>query len=461
MNFPFFSHAAKPVIRERSEHCISRSDIDPDALKVLYRLSREGYIAYLVGGGVRDLLLGRKPKDFDVGTNATPHEIKRIFRNCFLIGRRFRLAHILFGRNIIETSTFRRRPDPTPVPSEYGMCQMDDNTFGTPEEDANRRDFTVNGLFYDIKTFAVIDYVGGLKDLEKRVLRSIGDPAVRFCEDPVRMMRAVKFASRLEFTIERVTLKAIKKYHSEILKASIPRLYEELTRLFSFRSAERAFRMMWSLGLLSDLLPELSEDISRNGGERADIWKYLRALDNDPESESASNAVRIACLYQSKWMREVGDSGRRSRFSGRTQAVLREVVLQMKMPRTALQSAVCVLESGYRFQEPPDSSRVYKFMGSAFFAEALMFRRVVAVADGADTSVLKEWERAYAEFRDRHNQGGEKPGAGDGFEPWRESGQDDENPRPRRNRRRRYGRHRSRRRDGSESAADNAAQQGG
>ena len=125
MNFPFFNHAAKPVIRERSEHCISRSDIDPDALKVLYRLSGEGYIAYLVGGGVRDLLLGRKPKDFDVGTNATPREIKRIFRNCFLIGRRFRLAHILFGRNIIETSTFRRRPDPTPVPSEYGMCQMD------------------------------------------------------------------------------------------------------------------------------------------------------------------------------------------------------------------------------------------------------------------------------------------------------------------------------------------------
>ena len=199
----FFKRKTGPTIRERSEHCISRSNIDEDALKVLYRLSTAGYTSYLVGGSVRDLLLGRHPKDFDVGTNARPNEIRKIFRNCFLIGRRFRLAHIIFGKKVIETSTFRRQPEETEATN--GLYQAEDNTFGTPEEDAKRRDFTVNGLFYDIKTFSVIDYVGGLKDLEKRDLRCIGDPNIRFREDPVRMMRAVKFAARLDFTIDRAS----------------------------------------------------------------------------------------------------------------------------------------------------------------------------------------------------------------------------------------------------------------
>ena len=223
---PFFKRNDAPVICERAEHCISRSNIDPDALKVLYRLAKAGHVAYLVGGSVRDLLLGRQPKDFDVGTDARPNEIRRLFRNCFLIGRRFRLAHIVFGRKVIETSTFRRQPDT--VESENGLYQTEDNTFGTPEEDAKRRDFTVNGLFYDIKTFSVIDYVGGLKDLEKRLLRCIGDPNIRFREDPVRMMRAVKFASRLGFTVDRASSKAILKHHADILNASAPRLCEEI-----------------------------------------------------------------------------------------------------------------------------------------------------------------------------------------------------------------------------------------
>ena len=169
----FFTRA-KMVTRERNAHCISRANIDPDALRVLYRLANTGHTAYLVGGSVRDLLLGRQPKDFDIGTDARPNDIRRLFRNCFLIGRRFRLAHIVFGRKVIETSTFRRQPEASD--SANGIYQTEDNTFGSPEEDAKRRDFTVNGLFYDIKTFSVIDYVGGLKDLEKRSCAASATP---------------------------------------------------------------------------------------------------------------------------------------------------------------------------------------------------------------------------------------------------------------------------------------------
>ncbi|MCC8180058.1 MAG: hypothetical protein LIP23_03990, partial [Planctomycetes bacterium] len=184
---------ATPSVRCREEHRISRRDIDQDALKVLYRLSRNGYTAYLVGGGVRDLLLGRKPKDFDISTDAKPEEIRALFRNCILIGRRFRLAHIRYSDKIIETSTFRTTPQMTADPTDPAadLFQRDDNIFGTPQEDALRRDFTINGLFYDIDTFSVIDYVGGLEDLEARRIRSIGDPCIRFREDPVRMVRAV------------------------------------------------------------------------------------------------------------------------------------------------------------------------------------------------------------------------------------------------------------------------------
>jgi poly(A) polymerase len=169
-----------PIIRKRSSHTLSRKDIDPDALKVLYRLSRSGYTAYLVGGAVRDLLLKQKPKDFDVSTNAHPSEIKRLFRNCFLIGRRFRLAHIRFGQKIIETSTFRSQPTENKVvdSDKHGaLVQHRDNTFGTPEEDALRRDFTVNGLFYDISTFSIIDHVGGLADLEKKIIKFLDSKA--------------------------------------------------------------------------------------------------------------------------------------------------------------------------------------------------------------------------------------------------------------------------------------------
>ena len=242
---------AEPTIVPRSSHAISRRDIDPGALKVLYRLHEHHYVAYLVGGSVRDLLLNRRPKDFDIGTSAHPHQVKKLFRNCWIIGRRFRLAHVKFGTQTIEVATFRRQVDSTDLTAEAEIAEaleagpeqsptepddqaatptmsgptprkrrrstgaparaterpsrliQRDNTYGTPEEDAFRRDFTVNALFYDIGTFSIIDYVGGLSDLDARLIRCIGDPEVRFLEDPVRMLRAVVLSARLEFTIDR------------------------------------------------------------------------------------------------------------------------------------------------------------------------------------------------------------------------------------------------------------------
>src|ERR687884_725717 len=219
---------AEPTIVPRSQHSISRREIDSDALKVLYRLHEHNYVAYLVGGSVRDLLLGRRPKDFDIGTSAHPYQVKKLFRNCWIVGRRFRLAHVKFGQKVIEVATFRRQlepgeeivqdgvpaPDPTTPEGEHLIHR--DNTFGTPEEDAFRRDFTINALFYDIATFSIIDYVGGLDDLRAGVVRSIGDPLVRFREDPVRMLRAVALAARLDFTIEPTLLGAIRTHRHEI-----------------------------------------------------------------------------------------------------------------------------------------------------------------------------------------------------------------------------------------------------
>src|SRR3977135_3081506 len=250
-----------PRIIPRAEHPISRRDIDPDALKVLYRLRQYDHVAYLVGGSVRDLLLGRRPKDFDIGTSAHPYQVKKLFRNCWIIGRRFRLAHVKFGMKVIEVATFRRQvaageevvadgvPAPDPTTPEGEQLMHHDNTFGTPEEDAFRRDFTINALFYDIATFSIIDYVGGLEDLRAGIVRAIGDPEVRLREDPVRMLRAVARAARRNFTIDPPVLDGIRTHRHEISHSSAPRLLEEYYKILRAGSAEKTFRMLAEVGL--------------------------------------------------------------------------------------------------------------------------------------------------------------------------------------------------------------------
>lgn len=246
----------EPIVLPRSEHNISRKNIDPDALKVLYRLSRNGFKAFLVGGCVRDLLLGRTPKDFDVATDATPDEVKALFRNGFLIGRRFRLAHIRFGRHkVIEVATFRRKPEEEELPEDdsdhFGYVE---NVFGTPDTDASRRDFTINALFYDIDTFAVLDYTGGLEDLEQRRLRVIGEPAVRFTEDPVRMLRCLEFCARLDFSMEERVRDAIYMQAPLIAEAAPPRIREEVMELFRHRVGAPVLRNAQAHRLLAPLL---------------------------------------------------------------------------------------------------------------------------------------------------------------------------------------------------------------
>ena len=249
-------HPDQPVILPRAEHSLSRSRIDPNTLSVLYRLHRAGHLAYLVGGGVRDLLLERTPKDFDVGTDATPQQVKRLFRNCYLVGRRFRLAHVRFGADkLVEVATFRRQATSDDLPEDPNDHHfMVENVFGTPREDAFRRDFTINALFYDIGTFSIIDHVGGLADLKARRLRVIGDPLVRFTEDPVRMLRALEFAARLGFTLDETTREGIYARAPLIADAAPARIREELLELFRHAVAGKVLRQAQACGLLEPLL---------------------------------------------------------------------------------------------------------------------------------------------------------------------------------------------------------------
>jgi poly(A) polymerase len=303
----------QPVIVPRAEHAVSRKEIDPDALRVLYRLHQNNYLAYLVGGSVRDLLLGRRPKDFDIGTSAHPYQVKRLFRNCWIIGRRFRLAHIRFGTNTIEVATFRRQLSAEELaaldaqPPDHGIpidghhagrpdrMLHRDNTFGTPEEDAFRRDFTVNALFYDIASFSIIDYTGGLRDLESRTIRCIGDPEERFQEDPVRMLRAVAMAARLDFSIDPPIDTAIAKHRGEIARSAPARLIEEFYKLLRAGASERAFRMLAERRLLEPIAHQLQK------GAGEGMWQSLSALDAyrhrfEQTPDTLTNAVLLGSL---------------------------------------------------------------------------------------------------------------------------------------------------------------------
>lgn len=234
---------------------LDRSAIDPDADRVVRKLNRAGYKAYLVGGCVRDLLVGQSPKDFDVATSATPNEIRATFRNSRIIGRRFRLVHVVFGPKIIETATFRANPRDE---DDHDLLIRRDNVFGTEAEDARRRDFTINGLFYDVEREEVLDHVGGLADLDAKLIRTIGDPDIRFQEDPVRMLRAIKFAARLNFGFEASTWNAMLRWRTEISKCAPPRLLEEVHRLLRGGAARRSFELMVETNVLSVLSPHIA-----------------------------------------------------------------------------------------------------------------------------------------------------------------------------------------------------------
>ncbi len=285
----------------RDAHPISRKDISPNALRVLYRLREAGFGAYLVGGAVRDLLVGGHPQDFDVATSATPEEVRSLFRNCRLIGRRFRLAHVVYGREIIEVATFRANVDDGSGDRELheGGRLLRDNVYGTIEDDAIRRDFTANALYYAIEDFSVRDYTGGFEDVQARVLKLIGDPEQRYREDPVRMLRAVRLAAKLDFSIEPGTAEPIARL-APLLKESAPaRLFEETLKLFLSGHAVASFEGLERHGLLPALLPETAAALksNRSGALRSMLLEGLRGTDARVASdEPVSPAFLFALL---------------------------------------------------------------------------------------------------------------------------------------------------------------------
>jgi poly(A) polymerase len=266
-----------PHIIPRPEHNVSRKDIDVEALKVLYRLHHAGYTAYLVGGSVRDLLLGKTPKDFDVVTDARPGELRKLFRNSRIIGRRFRLVQVFFkGGRIVEVSTFRRRSEFDEMPEVEGSPSRD-NTFGTPAEDAQRRDLTINGLFYNIADFSLVDYVGGMEDLRAGRIRVIGDPAVRFVRDPVRMLRVLRHAARTGFNIDAATWEEIRTRGPLIRICPPARVRDEILKDFRSGAAGPFFNLMVASNLFYAIFPAWGGRLEKSGENR--LFELIGRID--------------------------------------------------------------------------------------------------------------------------------------------------------------------------------------
>ena len=395
--------------------------LDQDALRVISRLERQGHEAYLVGGCVRDLLIGRRPKDYDVATSAHPRQIKRLFRNGRIIGRRFRLVHIYYGAHIVETATFRRDPprladgeaDGAEREVEGGEIHADefddlliteDNEYGTAEEDARRRDFTVNALFLDPLENQILDYVGGLDDLEAGVLRTIGDARKRIAEDPVRILRAIKFATRLGFRIEDRTWEAMCTLAPSLSRSAAPRVLEEILRLLRSGTALGAFRMMRACGALRVVLPQIDHYLGSKDDavaqERADgFWRLLEALDNDVHSGYVpSTAVCIALLFLRIVEREAFPDTRTlpgppPDLVTVTGEVLDELANVTRLPRRDVNRARRIVLQQRRFtQASTKRFRPLLFMRSEEFPEALELFRLRVAARGQGWDIYEGWK---------------------------------------------------------------------
>ena len=384
---------------------IRRDQLDADAVRVVERLHHFQHKAYLVGGCVRDLLLGRKPKDFDVATSAKPNDLRRIFRNCRIIGRRFRLAHIFFGRKIIETATFRSNPrsaEDEGVQNGNDTSKSDllirhDNAFGTEEEDARRRDFTINGLFYDVQTGQVIDHVNGLVDLEARLVRTIGDPDIRFREDPVRIMRAVKFAARCDLTIEQETYRRMMEHKGEVAKCAQARVSEEFFRLLRAGAARRSFELLLGTGLLEVIAPDLARALSQSPTDEpgrlrlARFWAYLAAVDRWTVSHDTapSDALLLATLLLPP-LRDAlhPDSTAFSDLGQLVSQSAQSIVDQLKTSRRDTELArQILLATRYLFPSSTPNRRRPKLEGREFFEDAQHLVEIVTDAETSDSTL--------------------------------------------------------------------------
>lgn len=391
---------------------MSRKHVSPNALSALYRLHARGFIAYLVGGCVRDLLLGRTPKDFDIGTDATPNQIKKLFRNCRLIGRRFRLAHLHFKNEIVEVSTFRRAGSPSdnPEPEEEGRPKrprhikdeegmvLVDNVFGTPEEDALRRDFTINALAYNIADASLIDFSTGLADLNDRVIRPIGEPSVRFTEDPVRMLRAVRFAASHGFDIESAAWESICELSSTISRVPPARLYEEIQKLFLLGSARTAFRLMDKSRLLSTLFPSLGRSIDGNSRCRELLEANLAFIDQAYRSGgmALSPALFFAALFgpsleRAALVRHKEGIPRHQALDETCALFMEEISKTVSVPGRVggRMRAILALQASLHKMPP---RRPASIAGRSEFAEALAYLRIAAETKKEYKPSLEWWD---------------------------------------------------------------------
>ena len=393
-----------PFVLPRPDHPVSRKLISSGSLKVLYRLKKQGYRSFLCGGAVRDLMLGRSPKDFDVATDARPNEIKRAFRNARIIGRRFRLAHILFHDETVEVSTFRRTPDPdeqASAPDE--MLITNDNTWGTPREDAFRRDFTINALFYDIEDFSVVDYVGGIDDLRHRLVRVIGDPELRFHEDPVRMLRACEFAGRLGFTIEARTQEGIQASCGELSKAAPARLTEELLQLLRCGHAAAASQWMLDLGVLEVLLPEalaMIEAHQKGAGAFTGILPVLDRMARDGrklEDPVLLGAVLLpqVMLRRFDFERSTGQWMNTTQFRKTVEQTLQPFQERFSIAKHKRAMLVHALDGFHRLCSPKwtPSQRV-RYASKSYFDDALSLFEILVRATGEGHEALEHWQTA-------------------------------------------------------------------
>lgn len=294
---PTGSKTGGPLVIPRDQHNISRKNISPAAIKIIKQLEEAGFSAYLVGGGVRDLLLGGHPKDFDVATDAKPEEIRRIFRGARIIGRRFQIVHVRIGREIIEVTTFRGHHEDeahAKAKTDEGML-LRDNVYGTIETDAARRDFTVNALYYTTRDFSVYDYCNGLEDIKRRTLRMIGDPVTRYKEDPVRMLRAVRFAAKLGFSIDPKTASPIRELSGLLANISEARLFEEVLKLFLSGSATATFNLLREYDLLKQLFP--GADAAIKSGDELGAALIERSMINTDKRLRSGKTVTPAFIY--------------------------------------------------------------------------------------------------------------------------------------------------------------------
>ncbi|MCB9568002.1 MAG: polynucleotide adenylyltransferase PcnB [Myxococcales bacterium] len=439
------------------------SEVDPDALKVVRKLLANGHEAYLVGGCVRDLYLRRRPKDFDVATSATPESIRKTFRNSRIIGRRFKLAHVYFGTKVIETSTFRTTPITT---NDDDLLITHDNEWGNIEDDARRRDFTINGLFYDIESDTIVDLVAGIPDLDRGVIRTIGDPLTRFQEDPVRMIRAVKFAARLDFTIEEETWRALLATVGDIDKCSRARLLEEVYKLLRGGAARRSFELLLESGLFPHVLPSFvelfdsrsglglvrpqripdeHEDLPRGYQPSRLLWALLDALDEYTleTRQIASNGVLLAILLapiiDEDWL-----SAPRRDLDKTIDATMDALCNPLGVARRDRELARQILMAHRRMVETPGARRKRRpsLVQRQYFHDALVFLGIAVQARGEGGSEFAHWQRLAASATPMV----EREGAGD-----------DEDDGKRR-RRRRGNRSRRGRQAGGDRAARSAGQ---